>query len=94
MKEEKDHSAKGKKNMGLATIATAFVTGAAAGLAVGILIASDKETSFRDKVRKFIREVDGDRTNEPDNQTDNQPAAQSDNQFDNQSANQVKDQPA
>lgn len=58
MKTEEDHSMKGKKSKGYGKM-MAFAAGAAAGVAVGILIASEKGSSFRDKVKSFIREADG-----------------------------------
>ena len=72
MKAEKGRSKKDKSSGGFSTVATAFVTGAAAGLTVGVLIASDKGSSFRDKVKSLIREFSGDMGDKPGNE--NQPS--------------------
>lgn len=40
-------------------IAAIFGAGAAAGVAIGILIASEKGSSFRDKIKHFMKETDG-----------------------------------
>jgi hypothetical protein len=40
-------------------IAAIFGAGAAAGVAIGILIASEKGSSFRDKIKRFMKEADG-----------------------------------
>lgn len=65
MKTEGDHSMKDKKSKGYGKM-MAFAAGAAAGVAVGMLIASDKGGSFRDKVKSFIREADGSREDKPE----------------------------
>lgn len=47
---------KEKKALKIAAIVAA---GAAAGVAIGFLIASEKGSSFRDKIKRFMKETDG-----------------------------------
>jgi predicted SpoU family rRNA methylase len=55
MKEEKIK----KKGGGFSRMAAAFATGAAAGIAVGVLISSDKSTLLREKVKSLVKEFGG-----------------------------------
>jgi hypothetical protein len=54
-----NHSMKGGKSKGFTKLAAAFAAGAAAGLTVGVLISSEKGSSFRDKIKSFMKEADG-----------------------------------
>lgn len=47
---------KEKKALKIAAIVAA---GATAGVAIGFLIASEKGSSFRDKIKRFMKETDG-----------------------------------
>ena len=58
MKAEKEKSKK-ENGSGFSKMAAAFATGAAAGLAVGVLISSDRGAKLRDKVKGLVREFGG-----------------------------------
>lgn len=58
MKAEKE-KAKKESGSGFSKMAAAFATGAAAGLAVGVLISSDRGAKLRDKVKGLVREFGG-----------------------------------
>ncbi|MDF3027258.1 MAG: hypothetical protein K0S23_1565 [Fluviicola sp.] len=56
MKTEKDNSTNDNNSGGFSKVASAFVTGAAAGLTVGVLIASEKGGKIREAIMNLLNE--------------------------------------
>lgn len=57
MKTEEEKSQKKKKSGDVSKVVKAFATGAAAGFAAGILLAPDKGSNTREKVKGLLKEL-------------------------------------
>lgn len=59
MKTEKNQSKSKTGGMGVSTVVTAFVTGAATGFAVGAFLHSKKSNGLKDKLKNLISDFKG-----------------------------------